>query len=137
MWKTYALLSAAFAGATTIFAKIGMKGIDSNLATAIRSIIILILAWLVVIYTGAQRQLPQLTQQNWIFLLLSGIVTGLSWIFYFKAIQLGDVSKVAPIDKSSVAIAMLFAFIFLGEKMSLKALIGGILIVGGTFVLIL
>lgn len=137
MWKLFAVLSAVFAGLTAIFAKMGMKGIDSNLATAIRTVIILILAWGIVFSTGVQKQIAQFTQTNWIFLILSGVVTGLSWIFYFKAVQLGDVSKVAPIDKTSIVITIILAFVILREPITLKTAIGGLLIVAGTFALLL
>ena len=136
MWMTYALLSAFFAAATSILAKVGICNISSNLATAIRTIVVVIMAWGIVFITGSQSQISQLTSKNWYFLIFSGIATGLSWLFYFKAIQLGDVSKVVPIDKFSVVISMLMAFIFLGETISAKTIIGGLLITAGTFVLI-
>jgi len=137
MWWIYALLSAVFAALTAIFAKIGIKNVDTNLATAIRTVVILLVAWGIVIFKGSARQAHELTQQNWVFLLLSGCTTGLSWIFYFKALQLGEVSQVAPVDKSSVAMAIILSAIFLGEPLTLKTVLGAGLIIGGTIVLIL
>lgn len=137
MWWIYALLSAFFAALTAIFAKMGIKNIDSDLATAIRTVVIIILAWAIVFFKGAAHNLSSLTKQNWIFLVLSGCATGLSWIFYFRALQLGKVEQVAPIDKLSVALAILLAAIFLGEPITFKSAIGALLIIGGTFVLIL
>jgi transporter family protein len=106
MWKIYALLSAVFAAATAILAKVGVKGIDSNAATAIRTAVILFLTWGIVLFSGAFKQLPEISRRNWIFLILSGLATGLSWLFYFKALQAGPASKVAPIDKLSVALTI-------------------------------
>lgn len=137
MWVVYAILSAVFASLTAILSKIGMAGINSNLATAIRTVVVLIMAWLLILITGQHRGLGGLTRQNWIFLILSGIATGLSWLFYFQALQMGDASIVVPIDKFSVVITMVLAFLFLGEAPSLKTLLGGALITAGTFVLIL
>jgi bacterial/archaeal transporter family protein len=137
MWKVYALLSAVFAAATAILAKIGVTGIDSNLATAIRTAVVLLLTWGIVLFSGALKDISSLDRRNVIFLVLSGIATGLSWLFYFKALQLGDASKVAPIDKLSVALTIFFAILFLHEPASLKVIIGGLLIVGGTLVMIL
>jgi transporter family protein len=137
MWWIYALLSAVFAALTSIFAKIGMKDVDSDLATAIRTVIIIILAWSIVFYKNALPGLSGLTKQNWTFLVLSGLATGLSWVFYFRALQIGKASQVAPIDKSSLAITILLAAIFLGETLTVKTVIGALLIIGGTFVLIL
>jgi transporter family protein len=136
MWWIYALLSAFFAGITAILAKIGIKGIDSDLATAVRTVVIILLAWSIVIYKNALPQLSTLTKQNWTFLILSGIATGLSWIFYFKALQAGKVSQVAPVDKASLAISIILAVIFLGEEMTIKSAAGALLIIAGTFVLI-
>lgn len=137
MWWIYALLSAFFAALTAIFAKVGIKNMDTDLATAIRTAIILILAWGIALFKGSVVSLPQLTRQNWLFLLLSGIATGLSWIFYFKALQLGKVSQVAPVDKLSVAIAIILSVIVLGEVLTWKSAIGALLIIAGTIVLIL
>ncbi len=137
MWWIYALLSAFFAALTAIFAKIGIKGVDTDLATAIRTVVILILAWGIAIFRGGASTINTLSRQNLIFLCLSGIATGLSWIFYFKALQIGKVSQVAPVDKMSVAIAIILAVIFLGEPLTVKTALGALLIIGGTFVLIL
>lgn len=137
MWRLYAILSAVFASFTAILAKYGMKGVDSNLGTALRTIVVLVLAWGMVLVTGAQKGLGTLTKSNYIFLALSGLATGLSWLFYFKAVQLGDVSKVAPIDKFSVVLTIVLAFLILKEPVTPKAIIGGILISAGTFALIL
>ena len=136
MWWTYALLSAFFAALTAIFAKVGIKGVDTDLATAIRTVVILIIAWGIASFRGGVTTIHTLTKQNIIFLCLSGIATGLSWIFYFKALQLGTVSQVAPVDKLSVAIAIILAVIFLGEPLAWKTAIGALLIIAGTFVLI-
>lgn len=136
MWWIYALLSAVFAALTAIFAKIGIKGVDTDLATGIRTIVILILAWAIVVYRGTEHTIGGFTKQNWTFLILSGCATGLSWIFYFKALQLGKVSQVAPVDKLSVAIAIVLSVVFLGEPLTLKSASGAVLIIAGTFVLI-
>lgn len=137
MWWIFALLSAFFAALTAIFAKIGIKGVDTDLATAIRTVVILILAWGIAFFRGGAATISTLTKQNIIFLCLSGIATGLSWIFYFKALQIGKVSQVAPVDKMSVAIAIILAVIFLGEPLTWKTAIGALLIIGGSVVLIL
>ena len=136
MWWIYALLAAFFAALTAIFAIIGIKGVDTDLATAIRTVVILILAWGIAFFRGGAATMHTLTKQNIIFLCLSGVATGLSWIFYFKALQLGRVSQVAPVDKMSVAFALILSFIFLGEPMNAKTIVGAILIIGGTIVLI-
>lgn len=136
MWWIYALLSALFAALTAIFAKIGIKGVDTDLATGIRTVIILVLAWVLVFFKGSQNTIGSLTKANWIFLILSGCATGLSWICYFKALQLGKVSQVAPVDKLSVAIAIVLAAIFLGEPLTIKTGVAAGLIIAGTFVLI-
>lgn len=136
MWWIYALLSALFAALTAIFAKIGIKGVDTDLATAIRTVVILLIAWAIVIYKGANHGIGGLSKLNWTFLVLSGCATGLSWIFYFKALQLGKVSQVAPVDKLSVAIAIILSVVFLGEPLTLKTGIGALLIISGTLVLI-
>lgn len=136
MWKSYAIISAVFAAATAILAKLGLKGIGGDLATAIRTTVVLFLAWGIVLFSGQWKDVKQLTKYNLIFLVLSGLATGLSWIFYFKALETGPVSKVAPLDKLSVAFAILFAFLFLKETPDLKAIIGGLFIVAGTFILI-
>ncbi|SEM56474.1 transporter family protein [Chitinophaga rupis] len=136
MWWLYALLSALFAALTAIFAKIGVSAVNSNLATAIRTIIILIMAWGIVLARGEAKGLSSLSKHNLLFLVLSGIATGLSWIFYFKALQLGKVSQVAPVDKLSVALTITLSVIFLHEALTLKTAIGALLIIGGTLVLI-
>lgn len=136
MWWMYALLSALFAALTAIFAKVGIKGVDTDLATAIRTVVIIIIAWAFVFIKGANTSIGTLTKQNWIFLILSGCATGLSWICYFKALQLGKVSQVAPVDKLSVALAIVLAAIFLGESITLKTGIAAALIISGTLVLI-
>jgi len=137
MWRYYALLSAFFAALTAILAKLGVKGISGNLATAIRTVVILFIAWGIVAFSGEIKEIKTLSKNNMIFLVLSGIATGLSWIFYFKALETGPVSKVAPIDKLSVAIAIGLSFIFLKEPMDAKVILGGLLIVSGTLVLIM
>jgi transporter family protein len=136
MWWIYALLSAFFAALTAIFAKVGIKGVDTDLATAIRTAVILVLAWSIAIFRGGAGTIHTLSRQNLIFLCLSGIATGLSWIFYFKALQIGKVSQVAPVDKMSVAISIILAVVFLGESLTYKSIIGALLIIGGTLVLI-
>ncbi len=136
MWWIYALLSAVFAACTAIFAKIGIKGINSDLATAVRTVVILFIAWAIVLFKGNAKDLSSLSKENIIFLVLSGIATGLSWIFYFKALSEGDASKVAPIDKLSVAFVIILAAIFLKEAITIKTAIGAALIIGGSIVLI-
>ncbi len=136
MWKYYAILSALFAGATAILAKVGIKGIDSNLATAIRTVVILTITWGIVIFSGGISNIKSLSRSNWLFLILSGIATGLSWLFYFKALQSGDASKVAPIDKLSVAFAIIFGILILHEPVDIKVLAGGALIILGSLVIL-
>lgn len=136
MWIYYALLSAFFAALTAIFSKLGVKDINSNLATAIRTAIILLLTWGIVILSGKMHGIKDISIQTWIFLLLSGIATGLSWLFYFKAIQIGNVSQVAPIDKLSLVFTILLAFMILKEPISPKVIIGGVLILTGTIVMV-
>ena len=137
MWALFALLSAVFAALTGILAKIGMEGINSNLATAIRTVVVLVMAWGLVFLTGKQAGIADITTRGWVFLALSGVATGLSWLFYFYALQIGEASKVVPIDKFSVVISMVLAFLALGEKMTLAKVVGGLLITAGTLVLIL
>lgn len=137
MWWTYALLAALFAALTAVFAKLGVTGMDSDLATAIRTVVILVIAWGIALVRGEWGTIPSLTKTNWLFLILSGIATGLSWIFYFKALQLGKVSQVAPVDKLSVALAIILSVIFLGEHLDWKTGLGALLIICGTIVLIL
>jgi bacterial/archaeal transporter family protein len=137
IWWIYALLSAFFAALTTIFAKVGVQNIDSNLANAIRTVVIVIIAWGLVCAEGNLDKLPEISGRTLIFLLVSGIATGLSWLFYFKALQVGKASQVAPIDKSSTILVILFSTIFLQEPLSLKTILGGVLISIGTLVLVL
>ena len=136
MWWIYALLSAAFAALTAIFAKVGIKGVDSDLATAIRTVVILIIAWAIALARGSAENIGALSKINWIFLVLSGCATGLSWIFYFKALQIGKVSQVAPVDKLSVALAIILSAVFLKDPLTLKSGLGALLIISGTLVLI-
>lgn len=137
LWVVYALLSALFAASTSILAKIGINGVDSNLATAIRTVVVLVMAWGLVFMTGVQKQISNIGARSWLFLVLSGIATGLSWLFYYRALQMGDASRVVPIDKSSVVISMVLAFIVLKEQLTWQSIVGGLLITAGTFVLIL
>jgi transporter family protein len=137
MWWIYALFSAFFAALTAIFAKVGIKGVDTDLATAIRTVVILVIAWAIAFARGGVATIQTLSRQNILFLCLSGIVTGLSWIFYFKALQLGKVSQVAPVDKLSVALAIILSILFLGEALTWKTGVGALLIISGTLVLIL
>ena len=137
MWAVYALCSAFFAALTSILAKVGIEGVNSNLATAVRTAVVLVMAWLVVFATGTAEGVWSIGRRSWLFLVLSGLATGASWLFYFKALQIGDASKVIPVDKFSVVLGILMAFIFLHEAVSAKTLIGGALIAIGTFVLIL
>ena len=132
MWKYYALLSALFASLTAIFAKIGVKDINSNLATAIRTSIILLLTWGIVLFSGRMSEIKNVSRHTWCFLILSGLATGMSWLFYFKAMQTGDASRVAPIDKLSVVITILLAFFLLKEPVSMKIIIGALLITAGS-----
>ena len=136
-WRLLALLSALFASLTAIFSKLGVKDVNANLALAIRVTIILALTWGIVLCSGALPQLRQLNARHWLFLVLSAVATGLSWMFYFMALQKGDVSKVAPIDKLSVVITIAIGVLFLHEAFSLKLLLGGLLITAGSLVLLL
>src|SRR2546421_7664455 len=137
MWWIYALLSALFAALTTIFAKVGVANVNSNLATAIRTVIILIVAWGIVLTRNEQKQLNAVSKHSLLFLVISGLATGLSWIFYFKALQIGKVSQVAPVDKLSVALTIVLSVLFLGEPLTFKTATGALLIITGTLVLIL
>ena len=137
MWAVYALCSAFFAALTSMLAKVGIEGVNSNLATAVRTGVVLVMAWLVVFATGTADGLWSIGKKSWLFLVLSGLATGASWLFYFKALQIGEASKVIPVDKFSVVLGILMAFIFLHEAVTAKTLIGGALIAIGTFVLIL
>lgn len=137
MWKIYALLSTFFAALTAIFAKVGVKDINSDLATAIRTTVILMLTWGIVIFGSHINEMKDVSRSTWFFLIISGLSTGLSWLFYFKAIQLGNVSRVAPIDKLSVVITMLLAFLFLHEQPSFKVILGALLIAAGSIFMII
>ena len=137
MWFLFALLSAVFAALTSILAKVGIEGVDSNLATAIRTVVVVIMAWGMVFLTNAQGGIGEISRRSWLFLILSGLATGASWLCYYRALQLGEASKVVPIDKMSVVITLLFAFVFLHEQFTAKSLIGCILIGAGTLVMVL
>jgi transporter family protein len=137
MWWIYALLSALFAALTAIFSKLGVTNVSTNLATAIRTVIILVIAWGIVIAKGEAKALTSISKQNLLYLVISGVATGLSWIFYFKALQLGKVSKVAPVDKLSVALTIILSVVVLKEVLTVKTAIGALLIIAGTVVLIL
>lgn len=136
MWWIYALLSALFASLTAIFAKIGVKDVNSDLAMAIRTVVILIIAWGIAMARGEVKGISDLSRNTWIFLGLSAVATGLSWIFYYKALQIGKVSQVAPVDKLSVALTIVLSAVFLKEVISLKVAIGAVMIIGGTLILI-
>ncbi|WP_336003954.1 EamA family transporter [Fusobacterium polymorphum] len=137
MWFVFAILSSIFAALTSILAKIGIEGVNSNLATAVRTVVIVFMAWLMVFITGNLNGIIDISKKSWLFLILSGLATGASWLCYYKALQLGEASKVVPIDKLSIVITIILAFIFLGEQITLKSLIGCSLIIAGTFVMIL
>lgn len=137
LWLLFAILSAVFAALTSILAKVGINGVNSNLATAIRTIVVVLMAWGMVFITHAQSGLSEISKKSWIFLILSGIATGASWLCYYKAIQIGDVSKVVPIDKLSVVLTMILAFIFLNEQFTLKYLVGCFFIGLGTLIMVL
>lgn len=137
MWFIFALLSSVFAALTSILAKVGIEGINSNLATAIRTVVVVFMAWGMVFITNTQGGMASISRKSWIFLILSGLATGASWMCYYKALQLGDASKVVPIDKFSTVITVLLAFLFLHEQISAKTVIGLILITAGTFTMIL
>lgn len=137
MWWLFALLSAVFAALTSILAKVGIESVDSNLATAIRTMVVVGMSWLMVFVTNAQSGITNIGKKSWIFLILSGLATGASWLCYYKAIQIGDVSKVVPIDKLSVVFTLALAFIFLHEEFNAKSVIGCILIAAGTLFMVL
>lgn len=137
MWWLFALLSAVFAALTSILAKVGIEGVNSNLATAIRTGVVLVMAWGMVFLTNAQTGLSQIDKKSWLFLILSGLATGGSWLCYYRALQLGEASKVVPIDKLSVVITLVLAFVFLHEKFTAKSLMGCVLITAGTLVMVL
>lgn len=137
MWFVFALLSAVFAALTSILAKIGIEGVNSNLATAVRTVIVVVMAWGMVFLTNAQSGLGAISRRSWLFLILSGLATGASWLCYYRALQIGEASKVVPIDKLSVVITLVLAFLFLHESFTAKSLIGCILIGAGTLVMVL
>ncbi len=137
MWFAFALLSAIFAALTSILAKVGIEGVNSNLATAIRTVVVLIMAWGMVFLTNAQSGLASIDKKSWLFLILSGLATGASWLCYYRALQVGEVSKVVPIDKLSVVITLVLAFVFLHESFTAKSLVGAALITIGTLVMVL
>ena len=137
MWLIYALLAALFAALVVVFAKIGMQGVDSDLATAIRTVVVLVMAWGIVLTRGLHAQITQLNTRNWVFILLSGLATGLSWLFYYRAVQIGKIAQVVPIDKLSMVIAILLAAIFLGEIPTTKVALGAALVVAGTLIIAL
>ena len=137
MWFVLALLSAIFAALTSILAKVGIEGVNSNLATAIRTVVVVVMAWGMVFLTNAQNGIAEISKRSWLFLVLSGLATGVSWLCYYKALQLGDASKVVPIDKLSVVITLILAFVFLHEQFTTRSLIGCILIGIGTMVMVL
>lgn len=137
LWALFAVLSAVFAALTSILAKIGIENVDSNLATAVRTVVVVAMSWLMVFITNAQSGLTNISKKSWIFLILSGLATGASWLCYYKAIQMGEVSKVVPIDKMSVLITFILAVVFLHEDFNAKSIIGAVLITVGTLVMVL
>ena len=137
MWMLFAILSAVFAAFTSILAKVGIDGVNSNLATAIRTVVVVIMAWGMVFLTNAQSGLDEISRKSWLFLILSGLATGASWLFYYRALQIGEASKVVPIDKLSVVITLVLAFVFLHEQVTPKSLLGCVLIGAGTLLMVL
>lgn len=137
MWFVFALLSTVFAALTSILAKVGIDGVNSNLATAIRTLVVLAMAWLMVFVTNTQSGIMEIGRKSWIFLILSGLATGASWLCYYRALQIGEASKVVPVDKVSVVITLILAFVFLHEKFTVKSAIGAVLITAGTLVMVL
>ena len=137
MWLVFAILSAVFAALTSILAKVGISDVNSTLATAIRTVVVLAMSWGMVFLTKVQGGISEISRRSWIFLILSGRATGASWLFYYRALQLGEVSKVAPIDKMSIVITLVLAFVFLHEQFTAKSLIGAILLTAGTLVMVL
>ena len=137
MWFVFAILSAVFAALTSILAKLGIEGVNSNLATAIRTLVVVLMAWLMVFITNAQGGLSSISKKSWLFLILSGLATGASWLCYYKALQMGEASKVVPIDKLSVVITLILAFVFLHEQFTIKSIIGCLLIGAGTLLMVL
>ena len=137
MWAVFAILSAVFAAATSILAKVGIEGVNSTLATAIRTVVVLGMSWAMVFIMNVQNGIGEISRRSWLFLILSGLATGASWLCYYRALQLGEASKVVPIDKLSVVITLALAFIFLHEQFTVKSLIGAVLITAGTLVMVL
>ena len=137
MWLSFALLSAVFAALTSILAKVGIEAVNSNLATAIRTVVVVLMSWGMVFLTHAQSGLPDISRKSWLFLILSGLATGASWLCYYRALQIGDASKVVPIDKLSVVITLVLAFVFLHEEFTAKSLAGCVLIAAGTLLMVL
>ena len=137
MWLLFAILSSVFAALTSILAKVGIEGVNSNLATAIRTAVVLLMSWGMVFLTSAQKGIGQISQKSWFFLIFSGLATGASWLCYYKALQMGEASKVVPIDKLSVVITLVLAFIFLHEEFTTKSIIGCVLIGAGTLLMVL
>ena len=137
MWMIFALLSAFFAALTSILAKVGIEGVNSNLATAIRTVVVVLMAWGMVFLTNTQDGITEISRKSWIFLILSGLATGASWLCYYRALQIGEASKVVPIDKLSVVITLVLAFIFLHEKFTSKSLVGCIFIAAGTLLMVI
>ena len=137
MWFVFAILSAIFAALTSVLAKIGIDGVNSNLATAVRTIVVVIMAWGMVFLTNAQGGIADISKKSWIFLILSGLATGASWLCYYKALQMGEASKVVPVDKLSVVITLILAFVFLHESFTAKSIIGVVLITAGTLIMVL
>lgn len=137
MWFVFALLSAVFAALTSILAKIGIEGVNSNLATAIRTMVVVVMAWGMVFLTHTQSGISEISKKSWIFLILSGLATGASWLCYYRALQIGQASKVVPIDKLSIVITLILAFVFLHEEFTVKSLIGCVLIGAGTLVMVI
>lgn len=137
MWFLFAILSAVFAALTSILAKVGIEGVNSNLATAIRTFVVLLMAWAMVFITHTQNGILNIGRKSWIFLIFSGLATGASWLCYYKALQMGEASKVVPIDKMSTVLTLILAFIFLHENISVKSVIGMILLTAGTLIMVL
>lgn len=137
MWFVFALLSAVFASLTSILAKVGIEGVNSNLATAIRTVVVVVMAWGMVFLTHAQNGIADISRKSWLFLILSGLATGASWLCYYRALQIGEASKVVPIDKLSVVLTLILAFVFLHEDFTAKSLIGCALIGAGTLIMVL
>ncbi len=137
MWFVFALLSSVFAAATSILAKVGIENVNSNLATAVRTAVVLVMAWGIVFITGSESGLGEISKKSWLFLILSGIATGASWLCYYKALQIGEASRVVPVDKFSIVITLVLAAVCLHEQFTVKSVIGALLITAGTFVMIL